>query len=175
MRFAVLEGVADDALHTFTRVDVFLGGDFVRSSLLEDASAIGVNAFRVFAENYEVDVVRLDTFERAQRSIKQANRAYVRVKVHFEAHAEQDFFGMDVGFYPGIAESADQNGIVVTGEHGESLGRNRGLIPQVAVSTPVEILEFNRSSGCLDGLDRLWNNFLTDTVAGDDCDTLFTR
>ena len=170
---AIFEGVADDALDAFARIDVFLGGDFVGSSLLEDAAGIGVNAFGIFAEDDEVDVFRLDSFQRTQRRIEQADRAHVGVEIHFEAHAEQNFFGMDVGLDAGIAEGADQDGVEVAGEHGESVGRDGGLVAQVAVGAPVEVGQFDGGAGGLDDLDRLRNHFLADAVAGDDGDALF--
>src|ERR1700733_10307096 len=57
---AVFEGVANDALDTFAGVDVLLGSDFVRSSLLKHSPGIGVNALCVFAEDNKIDISRLD-------------------------------------------------------------------------------------------------------------------
>jgi len=54
----VVEGVADDAVYAFVGVDVFLDGDFVGSSLLEEAANADVEAFGVFAEDHEVEVGR---------------------------------------------------------------------------------------------------------------------
>src|SRR5579862_1848596 len=110
---AILEGVADDALDTFARVDVFLCGNFVGSSLLEDASGIRVNTFRIFAEDHEVDIPWLNAFQRAEGSVEQPDGADIGVEIHFKAHAEEDFFCMDVRLYPGIAEGSHQDGVKV--------------------------------------------------------------
>ena len=135
---AIFEGVADDALDAFARVDVFLRGDFIGRSLLENAAGIGVDALRIFAEHDEVHVFGLDSLQRTQRGIEQAHGSNVGVEIHFKAHAEQNLFGMDVGLHPGIAESADQNGVEIAAQHGKAVGRNRGLVAQVAVGAPIE-------------------------------------
>jgi len=62
VRGAVVEGVADNALDAFARVDVLLCGDLVEGSLLEDSAGIGVDAFGIFTEDDEIDVFRFDTF-----------------------------------------------------------------------------------------------------------------
>ena len=95
--FAILESIADDPLHALARIDVFLDGDFVGGAFFEDAAGITIDAFGVFADDDEIDVFRLDAFQRAERGIQQAHRAHVRVQVHLEAHAQQDFFRVDVG------------------------------------------------------------------------------
>src|ERR1019366_1281748 len=91
-----LRGVADDALDAFARVDVFLGGDFIGRTLLEDAAGVSVNAFRIFAEHYEVYVLGLDSFQWTECCVEQADWAHVGIEIHFEAHAEQNFFGVNV-------------------------------------------------------------------------------
>ena len=58
----VVEGVADDAVYTFVGIDVFLDGDFVGSSLLEEAADADVEAFGVFAEDHEIEVGALAVF-----------------------------------------------------------------------------------------------------------------
>ena len=61
--FAVLEGVADDALDALASIDVFLGGNFVGRALLEHASSIGVYALGVFAEHDEIDIFGLNALQ----------------------------------------------------------------------------------------------------------------
>ena len=170
--FAVLEGVADDSLDSLARVDVLLRRDLVGRSLLEDAARVGVNALGVLADHDEVHVLGPDAFQRAERGIQQPHRSHVGVEVHLEAHAEQDFLGMDVRLDPGIAEGADKNRVEVAAQHGEAIGWHRGLVAQVAVGAPVEVAEFHGGPRGLDGLDCLRNHFLADTVSGDDGDTL---
>ena len=137
------KGVADDAFDTLARVDVFLGRDLVGRVLLEHASRIGVNAFGIFAEHDEIHVFGLDSLQRTQGGIEQADGAHVGVEIHFEAHAEQDFFGVDVGLDPRIAERAHQDGVEVAAQHGKAIGGHCDLVAQVAVGAPVEIGQVN--------------------------------
>ncbi len=58
-------------------------------------------------------------------------------------------------------------------QHGEAVGRDRGLIAQVAVGTPVEIAQLYRCAHGLNDLHGLRNDLLANTVAGDDGDALF--
>ena len=58
----VVEGVADDAVDALVGVDVFLDGDFVGSSLLEETADADVEAFGVFAEDHEIEVGTLAVF-----------------------------------------------------------------------------------------------------------------
>ncbi len=139
VRLAIFKRVADDALDALARVDVFLGGDLVGSSLLEHTARIGVDALGVFAEDDEIHVLGLDPFQRTQRGIEQAHRPYVGVQVHFEAHAKQNFLGVDVRLDAGVSERADEDGIEIAGQHRESVRRNCCLVAQVTVRTPVEI------------------------------------
>ena len=143
MAFAIVEGVADDALDSLAGVDVFLRGDFVGSSLLENSSCVGVDAFGIFADHDEIDIFRFHAFQRAERGIEQAHGAHVGVEIHFEAHAEQDFFGMNIRFDAGIAEGSGKDCVEVAGEHGEAIGRDGGAITEVAVGAPVEFGELD--------------------------------
>ena len=170
MALAILKCITDDALDAFARVDVFLCCDFVGCALLEDAARVRVNAFGVFAEHDEIHVLRLDSLQRTQRGIEQADRTHIGIEVHLEAHSEQNFFGVDVGLDPRIAEGADQNGIEVAAEHGKAVGRHGDLITQVAIGAPVEVGQLNIGAGGLNHLHRLRDDFLADAVAGDDGD-----
>ena len=169
---AILESVANDALHAFSRVDVLLGSDFVRRALLEHAAGVGVKALRVFAQHDEIQVLGLDSLQWTQRGIEQANWTHVGIQIHFEPHAEQNFLGMNVRLDPRISERTHQNRIEVAAEHGKAIRRHSGLIPQVAVGSPVEIRQFNIGARCLDHLRRLGNDFLPYAVSGDDGDAL---
>ena len=104
---AVLKRVADDALDALARVDIFLDRNFVRRPLLEDASEVTVNALGVLANHHEIDVFWFDAFERAKRRIQQTYRPDIGVQVHLGAHAEQDFFRVNVRRHARIAKSTD--------------------------------------------------------------------
>src|SRR5580693_8409083 len=62
----IFEGIADGALDTLARVDVLLNRDFIRRSLLEDSTRIGIDTLGVFADDDEIHVLGLDAFYRTQ-------------------------------------------------------------------------------------------------------------
>ena len=92
----VVEGVADDALYSLARVHVFLHRNFVFGSLLENATHVAVEPFGVLANHGKIHVCGLHALERTQSGVEQSDGTNVGVKVHLEAHAQQDFFGMNV-------------------------------------------------------------------------------
>ena len=139
MAGAVLKRVADDALDTLARVDVFLDRNLVRRSLLEDSSEIAVNALGVFANHDEIEVLWFDAFERAERRIQQPHRPDIGVQVHFAAHAQQDFSCVNIGGHARIAEGADQDGVEIARQGGEAVRRNGNFVGEIAVGSPVEI------------------------------------
>src|SRR5271165_2609085 len=57
----IFKCIADDALHAFARIDVFLNRDLIRSALFENSSGIAVAAFRALADDHEIHIFRLDT------------------------------------------------------------------------------------------------------------------
>src|SRR5690242_9475513 len=135
---AILKSETDNTFDSFTSVDIFLDGDFVLSSLFENAACICVNALGVFAQHNEIDVFGLDAFERTERRIEQANRANICVEIHFEAHAEKNFLGMYVGRHPRISEGAEQDGIEFAAQHRKTVGRNGHAVDKITVSTPIK-------------------------------------
>ena len=163
---AIFERVADDALDSLAGVDVFLNRDFVGSALFENAAGIGVNPLRVFADHDKIHILRLDAFQRAQRRIEQAHWAHVGVKIHFEAHAEQNFFGVDIGFHARIAEGAGQNGIEIAVEHGESVGRDGHSVAEIAIGAPVEFAYFDVRTGRPDRFESLGDYLLPNSISG---------
>src|SRR5207245_10925116 len=114
--------------HSLTRFYLFLRGDLVWRALLEHASGIGVDALGVLADDDEVDVLGLDSFQRAEPGIEQPHRADVGVEVHLEAHAEENLFGVNVGWHAEIAEGSDEDGVEVTSKHGEAIAGDGGTV-----------------------------------------------
>ena len=165
---AVLKRVADDALDSFAGVDVFLNRDLVGRALLEDSAGIGVNAFCVFANDDKIHVLGLDAFQWTKRCIEQAHGTNVGVEVHLEAHAEQDFLGMDVGLDARIAEGAGEDGVEIAAEHGEAVGRDGHAVAQIAVGAPVEFAQLDIGSGGPNHFESLRNYFLANSVSGND-------
>jgi hypothetical protein len=168
---AIIKCVANDALNALTGIDVFLDRDFIGSSLLEDSARIGVDALRVLADHNKIHVLGLNAFQRTERFVQQTHRAHVRVKVHLEAHAEQDLFGMDVGLDSGITEGSGHDRIEIARQHGEAIGRNGRAVAEIAVGAPIELAHLDVGSRCLDDLESLWDNLLANPVTGDDGDT----
>ena len=107
----VIEGVADDALDAFAGVDIFLDGDFVGSSLSEEAAGADVDAFGVFAEDHEVDVFGGAIAEGSEAIVEEFGGAGVDVKIEFEAEAEENIGSVLIGRNARITERAKKDGV----------------------------------------------------------------
>src|SRR5271165_5608311 len=175
VRARILEGEADDAFHAATRVDVLLCGDFVGGPQLEVAAHIGVHTLGVLPDDRKVDVASCDVLQRAQRSVEQAYGTDIGVKVHLEAHAQQDFFGVDVGGHARIAQRADEDGVEIAGQHLEAVGWNRAAVRKVAVRAPVEAGELHWRAAGTDHFDGVGDHFLADAIPGNNCNALVLR
>src|ERR1700674_4621216 len=169
--FGVFEGIADYAFHALASIDVLLHRDLIRCALFEYSSRIGVNALGIFANHHEVDVLGLDAFEGAQRGIEQAHWTHVSVEIHFEAHAQQDLFGMNIRGDARIAEGAPQDSIEVALQHGEAVGWDGDAVCQIAVSAPIKLGCFDIRAGGSNDLDRFRDDFFPDAVSGNNGDT----
>src|ERR1700740_1202796 len=77
---------------------------------------------------------------------------------------------MNVGLHARIAEGSDEDGVEVMRQHLESVGRNGGLVAEIAVGAPIEFGEIHGRPGGLNHIDGLWNHFFTDSVAGNNGD-----
>ncbi len=137
---------------------------------LEVAAHVHVNAFGVFADDGEVDVVGRGVLQRTERSVEQLDRTHVGVEVHLEAHAQQNFLGVNVGGHAGIAERADEDGVEVAGQHVKAVGRNGGAVDEVAVGSPVKGGELDGRARGANHFERVRDDFLADTVSGNNCD-----
>jgi hypothetical protein len=105
----VIECVANDALDTLARVNVFLDGDFVARVFLEETADADVEAFRVFAEDDKPDVGCGALPERREAFVKELNRAGVHKEVQLETQAEQNVRGVLVGWNARITKCAEEN------------------------------------------------------------------
>ena len=170
----VVEGVTDDALDAFAGVHVFLGGDFVGSSFLEEAAHADVEAFGVFAEDDELDVVGGDVAERGVARVEKFGGAGVDEEIEFEAKAEEDVGGVLVGGDAWIAEGAEEDGVEFVAQHFDGAGRKSDIFAEKFVGAPVEVDEFEGAivfgRGGLNGFDGDGRDFLADAVAGNDGD-----
>lgn len=170
----MLEGVADDALDAFAGVDVFLSGDFVGSSLFEEAAGTDVDAFGVFAKDDEANVVADAIFEWSEALVEKLGGAGVHEKIEFEAQAEEDISGMLIGGDARIAESAEEDGVEFVLEHFDGTFRERDFFAEIFVGGPVEFDEFDAAvmfrGGGLDGSNADGSDFFADAVAGNDGD-----
>jgi hypothetical protein len=80
---------------------------------------------------------------------------------------------VDVGFDPRIAKGADQDGVEVAPQHGETVRRNRNSVFEVTLRTPVELGQFDRSPGRLHDVHCLRDDFPSNAVAGKNGNSLF--
>src|SRR3989442_851908 len=164
---AIIKSVSDNSLYSFTGVDVFLRSHLIRRALLEHSAQIAIHAFRVFPDNHKIDILRLDAFQWAKRRIQQLHRTQVRIKIHLESHAEQDFFCMNIGRHARIAKCASQDGIEIARQHSEAIRWNGHSVCEITVSAPIEVVQFNSRATRLDSLDRVGDNFFADPVSWD--------
>ena len=75
-----------------------------------------------------------------------------------------------------IAKCSKEDGVKLTRQHGEPVRRHRRLIREIAIRSPVKRCEFHCRARGLNDLHRLRDDFLTDSVAGDDGNySLFTH
>src|SRR5262249_16044727 len=163
----IFKGKADHPLHSLARVHILLDGDFVGSSLLEDAPQIAIDTLRVFSDDDEINVHWLHALERTQRCIQQEHGADVGIEVHVEADGKENLFCTDIGCNAGIAERTDQYGVKVPLEVGKSVWWNGGGIAKIALGAPVKIRQLYGRTRSLDHLDGLRNNFLSDPIPWD--------
>ncbi len=108
--------------------------------------------------------------QRTERSVEQLYRAHVGVEIHLETHAQQNFFGVNVGGHAGIAERADKDGVEVAGQHVKAVGWDGGAVDEVAVGSPIEEGELDGGARGANHFKRVGNDFLADAVSGNDCD-----
>src|SRR5262249_40870768 len=66
--------------------------------------------------------------------------------------------------YPRIAQRAHEDGVKVTGQHGESIRRNGGAVLQVTIRRPAKGAELNGGLGGFHHFDRRGYNLFTDAV-----------
>ena len=80
---------------------------------------------------------------------------------------------MNVGGYTWIAEGAHKNGVEIAGQHLEGVGRDGGAVAEVAVGAPVEAGELDGRAAGANDFESVRNDFLADTVSGNDGDALW--
>jgi hypothetical protein len=172
-----VESVADDALDAFAGVDVFLDGDLVSSSLLEEAAYTNIEAFGVFAEDHEIDVGGAAIAERGEALVEELGGAGVNVEVELEAEAEEDVGGVLVGGDAWVAEGSKEDGVEFIAKHFHRARGEGDFLAKIFVGAPVEVDEFDGAiafgGGGLDDLNGDGSDFLADAVAGDDRDARF--
>src|SRR5580704_6781775 len=170
--FRILKCVADYAFHSFTGIDILLHCDLIQRAFLKYSTRIGVSAFGIFADHNEVDVLGFDAFERAQRGIEQAHRTHVGIEIHFEAHAQQDFFGVNVRGDARIAKGTYEDRVEVTLQHSETFRRDGDTVCKVTVGTPVKLRDFDVRARSGNDLDRFGDYFFPDAVSRNNGDSL---
>ena len=137
----VVEGVADDPRHALARVDVHLRRDLVRCALLEIPAHHHVEAFRVLAEDHEVDVLGRDVLQRAELGVEEPHRTVVHVQVEAEPHAEQDVGGVAVVGHARVAQRAEQDGVEAALQHLQGALGQRDARLQIMIRAPFEMGE----------------------------------
>ena len=172
-RLRELEGVADDAVHAFVGVQLFLDRDLVLGAGLEPAADADIEPLGVLAKDDEVDVGRAAVLERAETLVEEAHRPVVDVEVELEARAEEDVARVAIVGHARIAQRADENRVEPAQEI-VAARRHRHAGLQVVVGAPRQVLEVEPPSEPLadrrQHFDGLGGDVLADAVAGDECD-----
>src|SRR6185369_14502704 len=91
-------------------VDAFLQGNFVRCSLEDKSPGPGIKAFVIFANHYEIDVLRFLVLQRAETLVIELHRAEVDVLLQLEPGAQEDAFLQDARLNIGMADGTQKDG-----------------------------------------------------------------
>ena len=105
--------------------------------------------------------------------IQQPHRAHVGVQVHLEAHAQQDFFGMNIGGHARVAECSDEDGVEIAIQHGEAVGRNGDAVGEIAIGAPIKMGERKAGASCFENSDGMRDDFTPDSITRENGNALF--
>jgi len=151
-----------------------LRGDFIGGALFEEAAGANVDAFGVFAQNDQANVIAEAVFQRSETLVEELRRTGIDEEVEFEAQAEEDVGGVLIGGHARIAQRTEKDGVEFALEHFDRALGKRDFFAEVFIGGPVEFDEFDEAmvlcDGGFDGGDADGSDFLADTVAGDDGD-----
>lgn len=166
-----LKRKAHDPLDADSGEDRHLRRDFPRRVDVAPSSLAGVLALTVLADEQPVDRVVGCVAEIAVRAGERAHGPDVRVHLHGAADGEEQAPEGDVVRDIGVADAAEEDGVVGL-ESGEGVGGEVGALRFVAGGAPVEvcILELEGvQGGCQGGEDgeRRGDDFDADAVARD--------
>ena len=168
----VLKRITETAFDAAPGVDAFLDGDFVGRVLEHGAAGSDIQAFIVFADDSEINILGLLIFNGAVAVVVEFDWAQVDVLLHFEAEAEQDAFFQNSGFHIRMADGAEQHNRELFQVTDGAVGQHFfGAQVPVAAEIEIGVIEFKSKfgSGGVEDLDRLTRNFRACTVANDDC------
>ena len=150
-------------------------GDFVRRAFVHEALHAAVEVFGVFADDDEVDVLRVLALDGALDAGEQLHGAEVDVLVEAEAEVEQQLAFEDAGLHVGVADGAEEDAVELA-ELVEAVGGEGFAGLEVAVAAPVEVGELELEAvllgDCLEDFDAFGRYFRAGAVAADDCDLL---
>ena len=138
-------------------------------------AAAGVEAFVVFADDHEIDVLGSLVLERAESFVVQLHGTEIDVLFHLEPQPQQNPLFQDAGFHVGMADGAEQN----RGKLSQFIRRAVGqhfLRAEVTVAAEIVIgvIEFDAEllRGGIENLDGFPDHFRPGAVAADDCDVV---
>src|ERR1700694_2885937 len=166
------EGIFDDAIHANVGVEVLLDRNLVFGALLETAAHADVKALGVLTHDQEVDLAPVFAAQRRQAIVVEAGRPQVDVEVEFEAQPEQHPGQVGGIIDAWVADRSEKNGVSLF----QLLprGGRYGLAgPHVLLGVDVELFELEVGARGPQDLDRLGDNLLARTIAGQDGDVLW--
>src|ERR1700674_3037802 len=140
----VFERIADDALHAFAGVHVFLNGDLVRCVLLKEPSDAHVEAGVVLSELHEANVFFGPIAQRSEPVVEQLDGSGVDVEIELEAQPQKDIGSMLIRRDARITERAKENGIKFIAQHFDSARRQAYSLAKILICAPVKPHKFQR-------------------------------
>ena len=170
-----LEGVAQATFDAAARIDALLQGNLVRRAFEDESADAGVQSLVVLAHDYEVNMLGLLVFERAEAFVVKPDRAQVDILLQLEAGAEQDALFEDARLHVGMADGAEEDGreLPQLRQHAVGQGLAGAQIARAAqVIIGVVELELEFLSGDLKDFDRLTDHFRAGAVATNNCNVV---
>src|SRR5213593_4585575 len=170
----MIERVPDNPVHALTRVDLHLSGDFIGSTLLENAAGVDIRAFRVLTDYREVHVLDTHSFQWAQLLVEQPDRTHIGKQIQTKTKGQEYFGRVPLIGNPRIADRSKQNGVEILAKHFERPGRQSNAFPEIFLSAPIELDELQSGAEYLihaaQHAHGLAGDIDSDTVSGNDRD-----
>jgi hypothetical protein len=164
-----------DAVHPAAGEHAFLHREFGVSALVEPSADLGVLALHVFAQHDEIDVAKVAIPKRRGQARIQPDRPQAHVLLETAADRNEQPPQRDVIRHAGVADRAEEDGVVVT-ELFEPVFRHHATRPPIRFAAPVKVIEAEVDSESpargFQHTQSLGDYFLPDAIPGDHGNTI---